>query len=73
MVFIYGERYKKEDNIVGKCIICGKPVTKSIMRNVLGEIYCKECFRKRYIQPIVDRRIYKYTNFFRSNVKRKKA
>jgi len=74
MVLVIGsEKYndsEDEEKIIGYCVKCGNKVTKLNVRVVsLGrekELYCEKCFRKHFIQPIVDRRIFRYTNLLKT-------
>jgi len=65
-------RHKKEEDkkIIGYCEVCGSPVTSHSIRKVSRhtgkkEILCERCFRKRFVEPRVRLRIYKYTGLFR--------
>jgi len=62
----YNEKEDEKEKIVGFCVKCGRGVTNITKRVVsLGvkkEIYCERCFRKYFIQPVIQIRLMRYMN-----------
>jgi len=61
---------RDSNKIIGYCQVCGSPVSKVTIRKVSTaggkkEIWCENCFRKHFIEPRVNLRIYKYTGLFK--------